>query len=216
MSSRGGDASSAEQDHGEIIEAAAASPAKSPEVIMVEDVGTTHAARENGDSLVLDIAKGVAAGAVATFVLDRVDWFLYGLEPEASRHRTWQVRPEHKDPAHVIASRVGRAVGAGPVAQGHPAGLAVHYAIGIAPAAVYGAMRGRVPGIDAGRGLGFGFAMFVLEDEVVNPALGVAAPPQRYPWQPHARGLISHLVYGLVADWVLHALAPKARARAGA
>ena len=88
--------------------------------------------------------------------------------------------------------------------------------IGIAPAAVYAAMRGRVPGIDAGRGLGFGFAMFVLEDEVVNPALGVAAPPQRYPWQPHAQGLISHLVYGLVADWVLHALAPKARARAGA
>jgi hypothetical protein len=163
------------------------------------------------DSVALDMVKGAVAGTVATFVMDRVDWFLYGLEPERSRRRTWAVRPEHKDPAHVIASRTSQALGAGPIPQFHPAGTAVHYAIGIAPAAIYGAMRGRVPGVGAGRGLAYGLGMFLLEDEIANPAMGFAAPPQRYPWQPHARGLVSHLVYGLVTDLVLGALSPRPR-----
>lgn len=31
-----------------------------------------------------------------------------------------------------------------------------------------------------------------------DPLLGTAAPPQEYPWQAHARGLVGHLTYGLV------------------
>ena len=169
--------------------------------------------RDFGDQVAWGMLKGAVAGAVATFVMDRVDWRLYDLEPEASRRRTWAVRPEHKDPAHVIASRASEALGTGPIPQHHPAGLAVHYAIGIAPAAIYGALRERVPGVGAGRGLGYGLAMFVLEDEVANPAAGFAAPPQKYPWQPHVRGLVSHLVYGFVTDLVLRALSPGDRHR---
>ena len=163
------------------------------------------------NDLVFDVLKGAVAGAVATWVMDRADWAMYGREPEASRRRTWAVRPEHKDPAHVIASRTSQAQGGKAVPQDHPAGLAVHYAIGIAPAAVYGALRGRVPGVGAGSGLAYGMALFVLEDEIANPALGFAAPPHHYPWQPHARGLISHLVYGLVTDLVLRGLQAPAR-----
>lgn len=172
----------------------------------MSDDSRTH--RPNG-GVALDLLRGAVAGSIATFALDRVDWFLYGQEPESSRRRTWAVRPDHKDPAHVIASRASGAFGSDPLPQGHPAGLAVHYAIGIAPAALYGVLRHRVPVVGAGRGLAFGFAMFVLEDEVANPLLGVAAPPQEYPWQPHARGLVSHLVYGVVTDLVLRALAPR-------
>lgn len=175
----------------------------------------TDWARAEADqgSVASDMLKGAIAGAAATFVMDRVDWFLYGLEPEESRHRTWEVRPEHKDPAHVIASRASGALGNGPIPQQHPAGLAVHYAIGIAPAAIYGALRERTPAVSAGGGLAYGLAMFVLEDEIANPALGVAAPPQHYPWQPHARGLVSHLVYGVVTELVLQALSPRSKPR---
>lgn len=151
-------------------------------------------------SVATDMLKGAVAGAVATWVMDRVDWAMYRREDPKSRRRTWAVRPEHKDPAHVIASRAARAIGVKPPPQNHPAGTAVHYAIGIAPAAIYGATRDRLPGVGAGRGLAFGLAMFVVEDEVANPLMGFAAPPQRYPWQPHARGLVAHLVYGLVTD----------------
>lgn len=51
--------------------------------------------------------------------------------------------------------------------------------------------------------------MFIIEDEVLNPALGFAAGPTKYPWQPHARGLVAHLVYGFVTDAVLRALTPR-------
>lgn len=158
--------------------------------------------RDEG-SVAGDALKGALAGAVATAVMDRVDWFLYRREPAASRQQTWAVRPEGKDPAHVVASRASVAMGGDPVPQGHPAGAAVHYAIGIVPAALYGIAREHFPAVGAGAGLGFGLAMFVAEDEVANPLLGLAAPPQRYPWQPHARGLASHLVYGLVTEAVL-------------
>lgn len=154
-------------------------------------------------SVGMDLFKGAVAGIVATWVMDRVDWVMYRREDPKSRRRTRAVRPEGKDPAHVIASRAAQAMGYDPVPQDHPAGLAVHYAIGVAPAALYGATRDRVPMVGAGRGLAFGFAMFIAEDEVANPLMGFAAPPQRYPWQPHARGLVAHLVYGLVADAML-------------
>lgn len=157
----------------------------------------------SSSSLASDLLVGAVAGAAAVWVMDRVDWFMYRREPEASRRGTRKVRPEGKDPAHFVASQASEALGGGSLPQGHPAGLAVHYAIGIAPAAFYGAMKGRVSGVDAGGGLGYGLAMFIAEDEVANPLLGIAAMPQRYPWQPHARGLVAHLVYGLVTDAVI-------------
>lgn len=46
----------------------------------------------------------------------------------------------------------------------------------------------------------------LIEDEIANPLLGSAAPPGRYPWTAHARGLVAHLVYGLVTDAVLSLL----------
>jgi hypothetical protein len=167
------------------------------------------------NSVASDLLLGAVAGVAATWVMDRVDWFMYRREPESSRRRTWEVRPEGKDPAHVIASRASQAFGGDPVPQGHPAGMAVHYAIGVVPAAAYGALRERVPAIGAGAGLAYGLAMFIAEDEVANPLLGFAAMPQRYPWQPHARGLVAHLVYGLVTDAVLTGLQRATRGRAG-
>ncbi len=160
----------------------------------------------SSSSVMSDLLIGVVAGAAAVWVMDRVDWFMYRREPDASRRRTRAVRPEGKDPAHFVASQVSEALGGGPLPQSGLAGLAVHYAIGIAPAALYGIMKGRVPGVDAGAGLAFGVAMFVAEDEVANPLLGIAAMPQRYPWQPHARGLVAHLVYGLVTDAVVNSV----------
>lgn len=163
---------------------------------------------DNGEpsTVAVDLLRGAVAGAVATWVMDRVDWWMYRREPPESRRRTWQARPEGKDPAHVIASRASEALGGDPIPQNHPAGLATHYAIGIAPAAIYGALRERLPAVGAGAGLAFGAAMFVVEDEVANPAMGFAAPPGDYPWRPHVRGLVSHLVYGLTVDAVLRIL----------
>jgi hypothetical protein len=48
--------------------------------------------------------------------------------------------------------------------------------------------------------------LFLVEDELVNPVLGTAAPPGRYPWQAHGRGLVAHLVLGFVTDAVFSLL----------
>ena len=159
--------------------------------------------------LALDLLKGAVAGAVGVWAMDRVDWFMYerGLDAPETRRRTEAARPGGMDPAHVMAKMGADAMGvrlSSP--KENPAGLAVHYSLGIMPGMLYGAMRDRVDYVGAGRGLGYGFALFVIEDEIANPLLGTAAPPGRYPWTAHARGLVAHLVYGFVTDAVLSLL----------
>jgi hypothetical protein len=158
-----------------------------------------------------DLAKGAAAGAAATWVMDRVDWFMVEHEnPEAWR-RTQRVRPNGKDPAHNMVGAMAKAVGREPPAQPHPAGIAMHYALAMSSTAVYGTMRRHIPGGVIGRGLVLGLGIFAIEDELINPALGFAAPPRRYPWQAHARGLVAHLVLGLVTEAILSAVDSRTR-----
>ena len=45
--------------------------------------------------------------------------------------------------------------------------------------------------------------MFLVNDEILAPVLGLASGPAAYPWQAHARGLVGHLVLGAVTDTVL-------------
>jgi hypothetical protein len=112
-----------------------------------------------------------------------------------------------QDPASVAAARIALATGAelSEERQGQAA-TAIHYALGVVPGAVYGALRPRLGGSGAGRGLAYGLALFLLNDEGIGPALGLAAGPTAYPWQAHARGLTAHLVLGIATDAVLDLL----------
>ncbi len=159
-----------------------------------------------------DMLRGAVAGAVGIWVLDRVDWWMFDREDPEARRRTEAVRPGGLDPAHVVANRVARALGTElSPRQPHPAGIAVHYLLGIVPGAVYGALRDRVPVVGAGRGLLWGLVLTAVEDEGLNTAAGLAARRRDYPWQAHARSVVAHLAYGLATDLAFRAL--KARAR---
>lgn len=159
------------------------------------------------DGLAGDVIKGAAAGVLAVWVMDRVDWFTWNRQPFAVRRRIEDVRPGAMDPAHVLANRAARTFGREllPI-QPHPAGLATHYALGMLPTVLYALLRRRIPGLAAGRGAVFGLGLFLAEDEVLNPVLGLSAPLRAYPWQAHARGLLSHLVLGATAEVALRAL----------
>lgn len=149
---------------------------------------------------------GAAAGAAAVWVMDRVDWFNYRHEDAAARRRTQRVRPGGMDPAHVTADKIGRTVGCQPARREHnAAGVLTHYAIGVGPAIAYSLLRRDVPGLDAGRGAVFGLGLFAIQDEGLNAIAGLSARPRDYPWQAHSRGLVAHLVYGVVLDAVLRA-----------
>jgi hypothetical protein len=151
-----------------------------------------------------DMLLGAVAGAIGVWVMDWVDWFNYLHEDPEARLRTQQVRPGGEDPAHVMAGMAEGGAGAElSPSQHHTAGMAIHYSLGIGPGALYGALRDRIPAVGAGRGTLYGLGLFLVEDEMLNAATGLSADQRKYPWQAHARGLVAHLVYGVVTDTVL-------------
>lgn len=156
------------------------------------------------------VLKAVVAGAVAVWVMDRFDWFAFNHEDKQARQRTESVRPgPGLDPAHAVAAKLAHALGgrlSAEPAHRHPAGLAVHYAIPIGLTYIYRMLGRRIPAVQMGRGSLFGAGCFLALDQVVNPALGVAANPRRYPWQRNARELLSHCIFGLVAHSMLNRL----------
>lgn len=105
-----------------------------------------------GESIAADMLKGAVAGAIGVWVMDQVDWYMYNHENREARERTQSVRPGGMDPAHVMANTAADAMGAElSPRQPHPTGVALHYALGVGPGALYGAMRDRVPVVGAGR-----------------------------------------------------------------
>lgn len=166
---------------------------------------SNHSA-DHGD-LAVDMLKGAIAGAVGVFVMDRVDWFMFEHEDEDARRQTERVRPGGMDPAHHTVNKIAGALGKDlSPSQPNAWGVGMHYGLGVAPGALYGALRDRVPAIGAGRGSLFGLGLYLAQDQGLNTLMGSAAKPSEYPWQAHARGLVTHVVFGVVADTTLNLL----------
>ncbi|WP_090588324.1 DUF1440 domain-containing protein [Arthrobacter subterraneus] len=154
----------------------------------------------------LDLAMGAVAGAIGVWVMDRVGWSMYRREDPTAFQREHEARSERRDVAHAAVKKAADLTGAPlPTREPSGAGIAVHYALGILPGALYAAARRKYPALTAGHGTLYGFGLFVLMDEITAPALGLASGPAKYPWQAHARGLVSHLVLGIVTETVLGA-----------
>ncbi|MDP9409767.1 MAG: DUF1440 domain-containing protein [Actinomycetota bacterium] len=155
----------------------------------------------------MDAAKGAIAGAVGVWLMDQVTWGMYLREASQALRQEQEARVWGKDVAHVAAEKLVGAIGLErPSAQPHPAGIVVHYALGVVPGALYAPLRRRVKALGAGRGLLYGLGLTIVNDEVLAPALGLASGAARYPWQAHARGLVGHLVLGAATDTVLDVL----------
>ena len=158
---------------------------------------------DRGD-LMSKALMGAAAGAVGTWALDRADWRMWNHESADARLRTTSVRPFGEPPAQVLVRKAEQQFGLRLSPQQHElAGTFVHYGIGIGPAVVYSMVRHTIPVPGPARGLLYGLTLFLLQDEGLNAATGLGANPRQYPWQAHARGLVSHLVYGLVTEMAL-------------
>jgi hypothetical protein len=155
-------------------------------------------------NVAVDMVLGALAGAAGVWVMDRVGWAMYDREDPAALAQEHQARAGGRDVAHAMVAKFGEVTGADvPTEQPSPAGLAVHYGLGMVPGALYAAARDEVPALRAGNGALYGLGLFVMNDEVAAPLMGVASGPGAYPWQAHARGLISHVVLGVVTESVL-------------
>lgn len=160
-----------------------------------------------GTNVLNEAIKGAVAGAAGVWVMDRIGWYMYLREDESALQREFEARPGGLDPAHVIANRLANAMGKQLVpSQPNSWGVAAHFALGILPGAMYGVLRHRVKQLPKSQGFLYGLSLFAINDELVNPLLKLSGGPRAYPWQAHARGLVEHLVLGMITDAVLRVM----------
>lgn len=152
--------------------------------------------------LAVDLLLGAAAGAAATWAMDKVTAVIYERQPEKTK------RQENKARAGKTASEVAAQKGAKlagrklSAEQRKKIGGAIHWSLGVSSGALYGLIRNRSRFLGIGSGVAYGLAFYVLVDEAGLSALGISPPPAAFPWQTHARGLAGHLVLGGILDGV--------------
>lgn len=147
--------------------------------------------------MILSAGASMAAGYVATKVMEKASMKMYKMEPDDVRQREDDVRP---GPPYRIAAKKTAALFGEELKdeQLKKAGLAFHYGLGLGWAPLYPVLKhntGLSPLVD---GLITGAALSLIVDEGLTPALGFSAPNKKYPWQTHVRGFAAHLIYGLV------------------
>lgn len=152
-----------------------------------------------------DLLKGAVAGLigglVASFVMSEYQALLSSLSKEEKKPK----KKNEDEPANVkTAEAISEDVFDHKLkkSEKEPAGEAVHYAMGAGSGLIYGIAAEVAPVTTAGLGLPFGAAVWLVADDVVVPALGLAKPATEYPLSTHAYALSSHLVYGLTTDLV--------------
>ena len=148
-----------------------------------------------------DIVRGAMAGAAATWVMDQVTSGMLASQPPDVTEREKAARPNGQTALENLVDRVADSfdLELDPEAKATVTQIA-HYGLGVVPGAAYGLLRHRVPLVGAARGLLYGFALWAVNDEYLATRLGIAAPPDAYPPETHLRGLVGHLVLGIVTD----------------
>lgn len=156
--------------------------------------------RHSRRPLIADLLLGAAAGAAATWAMDKTTTFLYELESEETKERENEARggrTAYEIAAEKGAKAAGRRLGPD---ERKKVGSAIHWTVGVSAGAVYGLLRNRSRHVGLGSGMAYGLAMYLAIDEGLMSAARLTPPPDAFPWQTHARGLAGHLILGLLLD----------------
>ena len=149
-------------------------------------------------------ARGAAAGAIGTWVMDRVTTAVLERQSAADTARERAAWPNGKSSVENLvdmgAARIGLTLR--PEARERLIQL-THYGLGMGPGVLYALLRRRMPLLGAGGGVVYGLLLFAVNDELLNTALGLSGPPEAYPASSHLRGLIGHLALGVTTDLAL-------------
>jgi hypothetical protein len=150
----------------------------------------------NARNVLADLALAPVAGYLGTKAMEPVGSWLYEHESQASREREEAARPG--PPYRIAAQKTTALLGLNlSDAALDKAALAFHYGLAISWAPTYALLRRRTALGPVAAGLASGAAMSVIVDEGLTPALGFSAPNRAYPLAAHARGVASHLAFGL-------------------
>lgn len=153
------------------------------------------------------ILRGVIAGTISAWVMDRATWLVQDRQPRQTLESERAAWRDGLDVPHVAIYRLRQAAGlTAEHEQPSTMGILLHYLFGIGPAIIYAGLREKDLRFSADWGLLYGLAIFILWDEILSVGTGIASPPKAYPWQAHFRGLIGHLSLGVAAHVALTAL----------
>ncbi|MBA4185467.1 MAG: DUF1440 domain-containing protein [Acidobacteria bacterium] len=161
--------------------------------------------KASADDVIKGAVAGLVGGLVASFVMSEFQTLLSALSEEEKKSK----KKKEDEPANVKAAEgISKAVFDHRLkkSEKEPAGEAAHYAMGATSGLIYGIASEIAPMTTVGLGLPFGAAVWLVADDVVVPALGLAKPATQYPLSTHAYALSSHLVYGLTTDLVRRAV----------
>ncbi len=157
--------------------------------------------------LMKGLLAGMAGGILASFLMEQFQaaWSSAAQALQTSKKRGGRKPdPATVKAANLIAEKVtGQKV---PPDYKPIAGEAMHYGMGAASAAVYGALAEVAPIVTLGDGTGFGTGVWLLADEVAVPAAGFSKKPREIPFRTHLYALVSHLVYGWITETVRRAV----------
>lgn len=157
--------------------------------------------------MIVWMTRGAIAGAAATWLMDQVTTAMMSAQKPEVTAREEAARPNGKGAVDNLVDQIEQRSGI-PMdsARRRMVTEAIHYGLGVVPGALYAVVRHRVPLVGAGGGLLFGAALWALNDEYLNTALGLAAPFGDYPTETHIRGLVGHLALGGATDSLLDLL----------
>lgn len=148
-----------------------------------------------------DAVRGAIAGALATWLMDLVTTGLAQGQSAETTEREKAARPNGQGAVENLVDRIESVTGQSfDQSQRNVLMQGIHFGLGVGPGAVYGALRGRVPLVGAGRGLFYGLLLWAVNDEYLNIKLGLAAPFRDYPLETHWRGVVGHVVLGMATD----------------
>ncbi len=149
-------------------------------------------------------ARGAAAGAIGTWVMDRVTTAVLERQSPADTKQERAAWPNGKSSVENLvdggAARIGLSLR--PEARERLVQV-THYGLGMGPGVLYALLRRRMPLLGAGMGVAYGLLLFAVNDELMNTALGLSGPPEAYPPSSHVRGLVGHVALGVTTDLAL-------------
>jgi uncharacterized membrane protein YagU involved in acid resistance len=156
---------------------------------------TQNGTKKDSHRILKAALAGAAAGLVASFVMDQFQAIMTSKKPGTQS----EVEPAPEKAAVAVSDAVGYPLSK---QEKKMAGPLMHYAMGAASGAFYGALAEVAPIASAGGGSLFGTALWAVADEIAVPKLGLSKPPSFYPSSQHGHALASHIVYGWTSNFV--------------
>lgn len=145
----------------------------------------------------VDIVAGILGGIVATRVNDYVEKAFWEATPASEKAR--EPETEHESSAEAAAHMLLARETEAPRQQDvEVVKKGVHYGLGAAWGPLYCWLRRHADMPPALAGITSGTALSLIVDETLNPLLGITPPPDAYPESAHLRGLLTHVIWGLV------------------